>query len=1023
MIRLFLYDKFEDATKEYEVELKEDIQISITKQFTDLSNPAAIKNDWSKTVAIPFTQKNNEIFGCLFRADRTVTDNAPVGQFDFDASKKVQFRLFNDSNLIMAGYMKVLNVEQKSSVVGSYNVTLNGELGRVFQELSNITFDRSSPSGSSYIINGGLYVSEEMNKALIKTCWTTDGQSTAELKKITDPDYKVTDIIGFAPNNAFSENFDYKSFESVNNEFQQFAKHLQEDWDRIAPNIGIEAETVIPDGLTPRGIGEYRSYLQIPYIYWNKLFNIFREKAEELTGYEFDLDEDWFNNNNPYWYDLVYCLDKPMHNQLSNFRNNYVSILSPNSEIEYPGYNRNINSTEEYFNVVIADEEKTLWNNTTNCFDFDDETIYVDNNSYDVWTIKGLKDESASSGNGGNALLIDYQFIDNSNDAIIKELHYALNINVSGSDRLSTYEYITPTEKDSEIEPGVYEVLFTYKVNLTTQLTQFDSNFFEKNVKLKLILHWQNTNTIQRRNIQYGGTGGGPSVHPPQGGINLPGGTGGRAYYFNCRDLSVSYRGNLNLFINYENDLAVRSFDNFILNDMWNNDFNIFKQILNYCKMFRIFIYVDDVNKKIQFVPFNKFFNKYIIDDWTDKIDYSKNWKVEPNIVESKYLLFNYDKSSNTELLNKYLNSFGVNYGEIKVNTNYAFDTNTKNMFESIKTSNASQQTVMSWHNLYDLALVEYVYDNEIFIDNIGEDNKEVNSFGKFYFYNGLFAFNNNEEASHLRAVELTDDTEKQIQTKTYMYNQTKAPYEIIPSYPYLSIFKTRFNKDYYVSLYETPKLIYSNLEVENCIGIYNAFWNDYLNDLYNVNTKKITCYVKLNEDEFYNFKFNHFVIVNNQLYIVNKIYDFNVNKNDSTKVELISINNIKNYTNSNFNLWYVTPKALYYTTSEFIGITFTYTLVDYDNLDLNDFTISLDTGQSGMPLSWAVNITTERIDDFKAYIKVKVDPPYVFQREGEYTISILVRKGNEQTSINANIYIYHPEIEEGELANESITQ
>lgn len=1007
MIRLFLYDKFEDAAKEYEVELKEDIQISISKQFTDLSNPTTIKNDWSKTVAIPFTQKNNEIFGCLFRADRTVTANAPVGQFDFDASKKVQFRLFNDSNLIMSGYMKVLNVEQKSSVVGSYNVTLNGELGRVFQMIKNITFDRSSPLGSEYIIEGGDYVSEEMNKALIKTCWTTDGQSTIELKKRTDPDYKVTDIIGFAPNNAFSEDFDYKSFESVNNEFQQFAKHLQKDWDRIAPNIGIEATTIIPDGLTPRGIGEYRSYLQIPYIYWNKLFHIFREKAEELTGYEFELDEDWFNINNPYWYDLVYCLDKPMHNYLSNFRNSYAALLSPYSIIEYPGYNRDTTSTEQLFNVVVADEQKPLWNNTTKCFDFGDETIYIDTNSYDTWSIRGIKDEPQAYEFIDNALLVDYQFIDNSNDTIVKELHYALNISITNdTDKLPAYEYITPNIAINEIESGVYEINFTYKVNLTTQIIRFDNNFYDKNIKLKIVLHWQNNGKVQYKKYHSSG----------------PHGHGGWRHY-NCRDLSVSYRGGLNLFINYEDDLTVRSFNNFVLNDMWNNDYNIFNQILNYCKMFRIYIYIDDVNKKIQFIPFNKFFNKYIIDDWTDKVDYSKNWKAEHNIVDSKYLLFNYDKSSNTHLLNNYLTIFGVNYGEIKVNTNYAFDTNTKNMFDSIKTSNASEPTVMSWHNLYDLALAEYVYDNEVFIDNIGENNKEVNSFGKFYFYNGLFTFNNNEEASHLRPVELTDDTEKQIQTKTYMYNQTKAPYEVIPSYPYLSIFKNRFNKDYYVSLYETPKLIYSNLEVENCIGIYNAFWNDYLNDLYSVNTKKITCYVKLNEDEFYNFKFNHFVIINNQLYIVNKIYDFNVNKNDSTKVELISINNIKNYTNSNFNLWYVTPKLREYTTSEFTGTTFTYTLVDYDNLDLSDYTISLGTEQSGMPLSWTVNITTERINDFKAYIKVKVDVPYVFQREGEYTISVLVRKGNEQTSINAIIYVYQSEIEEGGLNEESITE
>lgn len=73
-VRLYLYDKFgNDATKEYEVELDSSIQFAITKQFTDLENPTTIINDWSKSIAIPFTQHNNEIFNYLYRSDRTVT--------------------------------------------------------------------------------------------------------------------------------------------------------------------------------------------------------------------------------------------------------------------------------------------------------------------------------------------------------------------------------------------------------------------------------------------------------------------------------------------------------------------------------------------------------------------------------------------------------------------------------------------------------------------------------------------------------------------------------------------------------------------------------------------------------------------------------------------------------------------------------------------------------------------------------------------------------------------------------------
>ena len=65
MLRLFIEDK--------EVELNESVQVAITKQFEDLSNPTTIINDWSKTVSIPFTQNNHKLFGHIYNPDRVIS--------------------------------------------------------------------------------------------------------------------------------------------------------------------------------------------------------------------------------------------------------------------------------------------------------------------------------------------------------------------------------------------------------------------------------------------------------------------------------------------------------------------------------------------------------------------------------------------------------------------------------------------------------------------------------------------------------------------------------------------------------------------------------------------------------------------------------------------------------------------------------------------------------------------------------------------------------------------------------------
>ena len=70
MLRLFLQN--------YEIELTEDIQVAITKQFEDITNPTSIINDWSKTVKIPATSQNNKIFGHLNNVGLVISSNCFV---------------------------------------------------------------------------------------------------------------------------------------------------------------------------------------------------------------------------------------------------------------------------------------------------------------------------------------------------------------------------------------------------------------------------------------------------------------------------------------------------------------------------------------------------------------------------------------------------------------------------------------------------------------------------------------------------------------------------------------------------------------------------------------------------------------------------------------------------------------------------------------------------------------------------------------------------------------------------------
>ena len=69
--------------------------------------------------------------------------------------------------------------------------------------------------------------------------------------------------------------------------------------------------------------------------------------------------------------------------------------------------------------------------------------------------------------------------------------------------------------------------------------------------------------------------------------------------------------------------------------------------------------------------------------------------------------------------------------------------------------------------------------------------------------------------------------------------------------------------------------------------NLYNLYWADYFNDLYNINTRIMTIQVDLNAADINTFEFNQKVFIKNRLFRVNKI---DYKPNDLSTVEFILI-------------------------------------------------------------------------------------------------------------------------------------
>ena len=923
MTRLFIENR--------EIELDETVQFAITKQFEDLSNPTTIINDWSKTVSIPFTANNNRIFGHIYSPDKmtvATSDSADHVGIYFDPYRKLNMRLMWGDAILMTGYAKMNEVKQVSGK-GTYELTLFGQLGKVFQEMSKITFDKST-SDSTYLIEGRKWVDEYLNKTLVSNSWNSEGQSHIQLypkyiypgggsQPEPHPAYSVHDIIGFAPNNAINEGFDYTTFQTGSeNGSATFEDVLGTGFTKATK---IEPKTVIPKGMMPREIGEYRSYMQLPFIYWNKLFQIFQDKAEEITGYQFEYDSEWFDDNNPYWTKLVYMLRPRCEtlNQTDIVKNMYIWIglgLTGNGwQTETITFRKDY-STE---NLPIV-----VWNgNVGSALTMSDDYSVSLNGAINFRVREQEIGTTATFAPWGKRVYELHLRAHASGGTVIQQQKFLITGHNYTGDTSAYYAHIEVDENPTPL--SAYYAVFPFSISAGLTLTKYkcgDTGYFSIEGK------WLSGSS-------------GVSGSNPSG-------------YTGTMEHEIDLNTPLNVSVDRNHN---RSNSHFDLNTLWNNDVKPFDEILRYCKMYHILISTDDFNKKIKFTPFYRYFQGYTVSDWSDKVDKSKDFVVTPVTFEDKYILFNNDKDD-SKVAKDYNERYGVNFGEYRLVTDYNFNTNTNKLFSGNKQPLVNTDASLSWTNLHYNHRVSYSMPNEISVLNKDKDDKYVSPFGRMYYHNGARAFST-EPALNMCSVIVTDDSDFQDSLGTYFYLQRNGV--SVRTYPALDVVNSRN-----MCTFTPPMVCYTyanNYSGKN--GIFQNVWYNYVNERYNTQNKKITCHVKLTPTDFVNFKFKNFVKLDNQLCMVNKIYDYDIDNSETTKVELITIQDVTAYTSIpylydtiNVSSSAVTVEYDHY---KVIQVTSTGNWRIVDNEWQDNLTVFPETGTSGTTDVYIGSIDEER--------------------------------------------------------------
>lgn len=127
-IRLYIGD--------VEADLSTDSLVQMNYTADDLNAPAIVKNSYSQQVTLPSTRTNDTIFGMMFRADRRTTNGDGGTGTAFSPLVRTPFYIFSEAGeLIESGYVKLDSVTNNNGSK-SYGITLYGGLGSFFYTLS-----------------------------------------------------------------------------------------------------------------------------------------------------------------------------------------------------------------------------------------------------------------------------------------------------------------------------------------------------------------------------------------------------------------------------------------------------------------------------------------------------------------------------------------------------------------------------------------------------------------------------------------------------------------------------------------------------------------------------------------------------------------------------------------------------------------------------------------------------------------------------------------------------------------------
>ena len=307
-----------------------------------------------------------------------------------------------------------------------------------------------------------------------------------------------------------------------------------------------------------------------------------------------------------------------------------------------------------------------------------------------------------------------------------------------------------------------------------------------------------------------------------------------------------------------------------------------------------------DYPNEIIIEPYDYYMNTGEIHDWTEKLSYDQGFTVEPalNYIESTLKLTDSEDGDDGNKLFK--DTYNRLYGEqIVYNT-----TDFKSSDKEIKTI-FSPEVIRTWDSNVGLPLgMNYVgSSSENDGGNVSYQYKGLKSKPKIFYWLGNFPpfideigklyILNNVNTNLLRVAPSNGVTP--LTGSTQQFGTVNAPV-ISPNSTIGNPDENKIINDNITTLFGSEKPVdlgVSTFDTYTANNLYNTFYQNRIQNLYDKNTRFISGKFNLKLSDILNLNPNDLIKIHEQYFTWNKIKEFNMTEPELTQVELIQTNRV----------------------------------------------------------------------------------------------------------------------------------